>query len=1033
MLNRGLGTTTITAVDSIGNGTSEYGRFDNTLNEFVVVSREIGDGIYAYNGENSGDLSVTSTGTATGGDSGIFVRNAGQGNTSVNAVDSAGIGGRYTYGIDVRVINYSFFGTSSSGDVTVSSTGTATGTYTGIRVRASTQGSVTVNAVDSTGVGESIYGYGISVRNNLYSYGLASVSTGDLTITSTGTATGGETGIYARSNGTGDITVNAVNSTGVNNYGSGIDVRNRSIYGGEAGNTLPSGDIVISSTGAATGGRYGISARNLGTGSININAVDVSAGGEQGNVNLGNVVSATAVRATSSASDGGDITITTTGDVSGGSRGIFLTNQGDALSTINISGTVMGGAFGVESQTINGTTVNLAAGGSISGSYTAIDTFEAPMSSSSVGNVVRVATSGPNDGPADTLNIAGAVDGIVLTNDGTDTVNLESTGSLSDFADLGYGDDIFNDNGGAFTSVSGGEDSDTFNVNAGGRTFESSGMANVISEFEIINFNSGISTIAGAHGIGAVNIASAAGLNLANGANLFSLVTNEGALEIAGSAVGTASVATFEQTADGSLSFDRISETEADLLNVNSDVTLGGTLNLNQTDVFLDTVRLINGGEDGLGSVTGSFDQVNGLADGVFITQSIEIDEDNADVNLVTTVRESNDEVIMAALSPNQLNLVEDIGDGLRDGTLDDDLESLVRRLGSLSSPEEVVQIVEELSPEFASTGLQNVQARFSDFTSTLIKSGLLNQSGGGTTKTASLFPSAGINQDDGPRAWVNAGFISVEQDGSANTVDFETDGYEFSIGISDIDAGAVSLGFAAGYSEFDTETSANAFDGAGADDVDTELLLLGAHARFDINEFGAGLNGHFDVALSYADGEHEFTQNIAGGGIGATVTQTGETDVNHIGAVARMTFAGLNGEAWPVKPYVKAGIDNYEQDAFTIGTGVTSLDISGLDNTRYSIGYGADYKHELENTTYVRVGASGTHFFGETEGELISSFSGAADSGFSTVGDDVESQFVVEGGVGTSLGGWTIEANGFGQFGDLEGYGGNLNFSTNF
>ena len=197
--NRGLGTTTITAADSIGIGTSEYGRFDFTLNESVVFSREIGSGIYAYGGENSGDLSVTSTGTATGADSGIFVRNYGQGNTSVNAVDSAGIGERSSEGIDVRAFTYSTSGTPNSGDVTVSSTGTATGSYNGIRVRASTLGSVTVNAVDSTGGGEYSYGYGISVRNNLYSSGLASVSTGDLTITSTGTATGGETGIYALS------------------------------------------------------------------------------------------------------------------------------------------------------------------------------------------------------------------------------------------------------------------------------------------------------------------------------------------------------------------------------------------------------------------------------------------------------------------------------------------------------------------------------------------------------------------------------------------------------------------------------------------------------------------------------------------------------------------------------------------------------------------------------------------------------------------------------------------------------------------
>ena len=106
-----------------------------------------------------------------GGSDGIFVNNTGMGTTTVMAANSTGTNG---FGILV-------FG--STGDLSVTSTGTATGGVSGIDVVNNLMGTTTVMAADSIGAGLD----GIDV--------FGGTTSGNLSVTSTGTAMGGSDGI----------------------------------------------------------------------------------------------------------------------------------------------------------------------------------------------------------------------------------------------------------------------------------------------------------------------------------------------------------------------------------------------------------------------------------------------------------------------------------------------------------------------------------------------------------------------------------------------------------------------------------------------------------------------------------------------------------------------------------------------------------------------------------------------------------------------------------------------------------------------
>ena len=123
--------------------------------------------------------------------------------------------------------------------------------------------------------------------------------------------------------------------------------------------------------------------------------------------------------------------------------------------------------------------------------------------------------------------------------------------------------------------------------------------AATVTGFETFAFTAGSHTLSGTHtGLTSSTIAVGAMLDLADGSSLSGDLANSGALEVAGTASGAATV-TGDLTlgASGTLIIDTGGMgNNNDLLTVSGDVILGGDLVLRQASVATGTVTLINGG-----------------------------------------------------------------------------------------------------------------------------------------------------------------------------------------------------------------------------------------------------------------------------------------------------------------------------------------------------------------------------------------------------------------------------------------------------
>ena len=174
----------------------------------------------------------------------------------------------------------------------------------------------------------------------------------DLTITATDVS-GSDRGIDARNYGTGALSVTSTGTVTGSNF-DGINVLN---YYASIGNV----NIDVAEV---TGGTWGIFARNYGAGSIYITS-------------SGDVTGTTAAGITAQHMDnsGTDLVITTTGAVSGGSRGIDVQHGGTGILSITSTGNVTGagnrGISAVNTTRASGD-INITAG-NVSGGTLGID------------------------------------------------------------------------------------------------------------------------------------------------------------------------------------------------------------------------------------------------------------------------------------------------------------------------------------------------------------------------------------------------------------------------------------------------------------------------------------------------------------------------------------------------------------------------------------------------------------------------------------------------------------------------------------
>ena len=201
------------------------------------------------------------------------------------------------------------------GDLTITTTGSVSG---GV-----------LQTVTASGIQAKNYGAGLTISSAGVigtNYGITALNegVGALSITATGAVAGNyNSGIAAKNYGT-SLTISAGAVVG-GNYGVASGAKGDGVYALNRG----SGALSITTSGPVAGAGSGIEARNYGT-SLTISAAGAVSGGKFGvyAVNQGS----------------GALSITTTGQVSGGARGIVARNYGTSLSisAAGASGAVVG-------------------------------------------------------------------------------------------------------------------------------------------------------------------------------------------------------------------------------------------------------------------------------------------------------------------------------------------------------------------------------------------------------------------------------------------------------------------------------------------------------------------------------------------------------------------------------------------------------------------------------------------------------------------------------------------------------------------
>jgi len=395
---RASGTVTLTGATPSSDTAVDARNFGSgTLTVDTVDVSSSGLGISA---ENFGtDLRITSTGSVTGAWVGIYGKNSGSGSLTIDAVNATG-GARQ--GIEGRV-------ESTGTDLAITAKGTVTGETYGIFAKNEGSGVLTVTAAVVTGKTKD----GIYARN-------ASTGT-DISVTATGTVSGGERGIYARNDGNGNMTITTVEASGTNN--SGIMARNFN----------SAGNLDITATGTVSGASSGLYARNFGTGTLTITATDVEGFDVYPAHNTANGINAE--------NYGTHLSITSSGTVTGTNDGIGATNMGTGsltISAMNVTGTAGDGISALNSY--SGTDLTVTAAGTVSGATHGITlrnngtgaiTVNAhnAIGTSEDGIYARTASAGAD------ITVTGAVyggrQGIGLSAAGPNTIAITGTGFVS--------------------------------------------------------------------------------------------------------------------------------------------------------------------------------------------------------------------------------------------------------------------------------------------------------------------------------------------------------------------------------------------------------------------------------------------------------------------------------------------------------------------------------------------------------------------------------------------------------------------------
>ena len=1021
--HRGVGATTIsvnTVYAEYGAGvsartTSGAGALSITaaglISAFGADASDAGIGVNAY---VEGDGVTVNAADIYGELYGVNIFNAGGGAVTVSA---ANVTGQYYQGVKVDSRN----GT----DVAVTATGLVSG-YGGVDIFNAGNGSTTVNVHDATGT----YYDGVSVFQTT-PHDVRVTSTGDVTGARDGirvahfgpadtfitaaNVSGGYRGVYARSFSGGDIAIDADNVSGAN-IGIVASTTGGNIAVTSTGTVSSVNDAAIAlftdtvgrsdiSVDAATvaGDVYGVFAFSANDGSLSIAADTISSAAGRG-VYVYNLAGET------------DIAITSTGAIIGQLAGVDIANLGGGATTVQVNDVTASIGDGVNIVQATPHSISVTATGLVSGGDNGIEVL-------SVGGAEITISEGGS--------VTGAVAAIRLNGAAGDVVNLNSGGSIAGDVLLLDGDDTFTDASGQFTTVFGGDGTDTVNFEEGAaRTIDGSGQAgDSLQEHEIFNFNAGGFTLAGDHtGLSETSfntgtnrltgsltsaqtiVAPGATLNKAHGSVIVGDLDVHGTLDI-GDSPGTSTV-------DGDVVFGASSilpiETlgdEHDVLIVTGSVTLDGELqiiHLGDVDVGTMQRTIIDGGS----GLNGAHASVSGEG-GLLISNSVDFDPSGFDLVLTTTV---NSAWSVDGLADDELNVGNHLVDLIAQPSLDPELAGLINAVGAVPDAEDLRQILAELHPEGFDAGLRFLANSQGRFTSNIID-----------------VPAHAVRRA-GPgdaHVWASIDLSRFSSNDHRRHIGFDGDAYEFSAGVSGLGRGPVTVGFAGGYATFSGDTLAGL-----RDEFDVSLYRLAASARVAVG--AAGANGYVDSVVSFAKGENELAMTVIDPVSDAQTAQSGTADISSVGFSTRFTMTGVNGRDWPVRPHAEIGIDSVRQDAVAIsgGSGATALAVEKLDSARAYIALGAAFDRRLTKALSLNASAEGVRYFSDTENVIEARFLAAPEDvpAFRTVGANVEWQARLQAGASYEhASGLTLSADGFAEAGDVKTYGARLELSRRF
>jgi len=462
--NSGTGDLDVTASDLV-TGTGQngiYARITNAGGGNLTISADgvsgANLGIYAKN-FGTGGVSITATGavTATTG-TGIVARNNAGGAITISASDTVassgaegiralqlGNGGDLT--ISAAGVSGATYGIAASsfgtGGLSITTTGEVTGgSQAGIRATNTIGGGLSIvtkeqvtsdaasgiSALSASNDASAVTISAAAVQGNTYGINATNGGLGDFSISASGTVTGttqdgirainsgsgasltisaaavsgGTHGIYAKSEGTGALSITA-----------GGDVTGDTSEGifATIDNAASGADLTISAM-AVTGGTDGIDAENVGSGGIFVTTSGPVTGNGDGY----------GIRAENSA--GGDVSIMASDTVSAtAGAGIAARNSGPLTGDVTVMAAGVSGLTGIVANSSGSGSVSVTATGTVTGT-----------GPSSAG--ITALNAAGTDIEISTVDVMGGARGISARNTGTGSTIIDADGSVTGLNDI---------------------------------------------------------------------------------------------------------------------------------------------------------------------------------------------------------------------------------------------------------------------------------------------------------------------------------------------------------------------------------------------------------------------------------------------------------------------------------------------------------------------------------------------------------------------------------------------------------------------